>query len=389
MDMKKYIMTLTPASNFCFGKESIRVNRLKEKSADSFFYFSESMMMPQQTALLGMLRYALLSVADKTVFDNNQIQNPAKAGELIGQQSFTKGRNNGFGKIKSIGACGLQIQYQGNTKWHPLRFAPMDYKLTVGKSTNGNGCKTLLNTAEETGIVIDGYKAKDGLHNELLLAIGTDGKITKEYKCSDIFKEVVQVGINRNIKTGHVENNSYYKQQFFRFADKVGNEKVKIQFCFNAELDASADISQLRGLSVQLGSDDSRFILNWQEIADDHAGVLPVYEESASSALPKLTLMSDSYLTPKEVALSIFNISDIKPFRSLSTTVNTEDYYNYKGSVQKSERSYLYVRGSVFFFDSEDKKTEFEDSLNKHKEFQTVGYNQYNQNKKENNNNNK
>lgn len=380
---RKFRITLTPAGKFFFGKENIRINPQKEKeNSDAVFYFSESEMMPQQTALLGMLRFTLLQAAPQEVFSQNRICDKEAAKELIGEKSFAKGETGKFGLIDSIGPCGLQIKYDKEEVWQPLQFAARDYGITV--SLSDDSASQLLQNKEITKrIVLGNYKAKDGLKLRLIVKDG-EGKVKKEYTYNDIFKEVVQVGIRRNIVTGHVEDESFYKQKYYCFADEYnGSEKFKVRFCFDAAFSSDRDwVTELNGRSVQLGADDSRFILGIEEVSESGDFVPTAASENDLYAV---TLLSDSYLTPDDTAACLYNISDIVPFRSLATSVdNTENYYarSAKNGVLKSERSYLYKRGSVFFFGSEEERNTFIDNLEGHSDFFRIGYNRcYSSNK--------
>ena len=375
MDTKKYTMTLIPVGNFFFGQEDIHVSSRRDTADDTFFYLSESAKMPQQTALLGMLRFALLSTAGSDVFSGNKIVSSQKAASLIGPKSFTKNVPGDFGRISSIGPCGLRIRYAQESRWFPLQFSPMDWGLNASFEQQ-NGTRVLVNDEPTSKLVrFAGYKAKKGLSNKLL--VRRNGRV-QEYDHDDIFKAVSQVGIDRDIQSGRVQENAYYKQKFYRFAVGKDRETFEVGFAFDIKLDASANVEPLQGLSVQLGAEDSRFIIDIHETAESF---VPVYaEDGVEKDLCKVTLLSDSYLTPAEISLSVFNISDIRPFRSLSTSIETTNYYNRKrggDGIGKSERSYLYKQGSVFFFEDPGRRDEFIDKLKSHREFYKIGFNYY------------
>ena len=63
---KRYLVKLTPIGKFFFGGDMrFGINGKEEKFSS---YIIESSKMPQQTSLLGMMRFLLLS-KDKTLFD--------------------------------------------------------------------------------------------------------------------------------------------------------------------------------------------------------------------------------------------------------------------------------------------------------------------------------
>lgn len=118
--MSKYLVKLTPLGKFFFGGDmSFKSGREKEDE-NYVSYIIHSSTMPQQTSLLGMLRFLLLSsneelfdkagqhiIEDKTGQDI--IKNEVK--KLIGERSFSVDSkahvSKDFGYIKSLGPCFL------------------------------------------------------------------------------------------------------------------------------------------------------------------------------------------------------------------------------------------------------------------------------------------
>ena len=101
--MSKYLITLTPIDKFYFGGETIfKVSSEKKpenmtaedrelKTFDDTFgsYIVKSNFLPQQTSLLGMLRFLILS-NNGDLFSNNRIKQGKheEAANLIGERSF-------------------------------------------------------------------------------------------------------------------------------------------------------------------------------------------------------------------------------------------------------------------------------------------------------------
>lgn len=65
--MATYLIKLTPLDKFFFGQK-------KTFGDDNVNYVVYSSFFPQQTALLGLLRYQVLQIAGEEVFKNNKIQ---------------------------------------------------------------------------------------------------------------------------------------------------------------------------------------------------------------------------------------------------------------------------------------------------------------------------
>ena len=79
--MYTYLIKLTPLDKFFFGQK-------KTFGDDNANYFVYSSHFPQQTTLLGLLRYQLLQIAGEDVFKDNKIQDTNKAAKLIGEQNL-------------------------------------------------------------------------------------------------------------------------------------------------------------------------------------------------------------------------------------------------------------------------------------------------------------
>ena len=107
---KTYLITLTPMGKFFFGGDmTFTVNG---KDTDFTSYIIRSNKFPQQTSLLGMLRFLVLR-NDEVVFNNSSqcITNRKEAITLIGAKSFEMSGNEGnFGVIKSISPCFSQAK---------------------------------------------------------------------------------------------------------------------------------------------------------------------------------------------------------------------------------------------------------------------------------------
>lgn len=187
--MAEYLIQLTPNDNFFFGTG-------KEFGTDNQNYFVVSGYFPQQTSLLGMLRYQLLCKADEKIFKNNKIKDKTKASELIGKMSFTKGEKQNFGAIKSLSPVflmknekkvfPLNREYQKEDDWQ-MREISADLSL------------------------LEDYEAKKGLPQ-----LWSDGK--NIYTIEDIFEERTQIGIKKNYE-GKSEENAFYQQTYRTLKD--------------------------------------------------------------------------------------------------------------------------------------------------------------------------
>jgi CRISPR-associated protein Cmr3 len=371
--MSKYLITLTPVDKFFFGgettfKRSSEDNKDRELEAFDEAYSSyviASNLFPQQTSLLGMLRFLLLS-SDDTLFKNNRIiaGKEADVSTLIGKQSFQLEKENltageqRFGKIQKLYPCFLQRK-TNHSGWKNLVYAPFDYGLNVS-------CKD--------GIVeIPGFKYKEGLKYGYI----TGDRFLSE---KDLFKKDIRIGIDRDFN-GKTKSEAYYKQIFYRFTKETQEkEDQRLRFAFYAELDYTFKQDTY---IVSLGGDNSTFILEW---ARDEASLqLSGYNTPCQSdSLPgKVVLLSDAYFTADALKYCRYYMSDVVPFRFLTSDVSsTKEYYSFSGNnrlMRNNDKYNLYKRGSVFFFDTLAKMKQFTDALDAYQRFVQIGYNHYKQ----------
>ncbi|GHU75953.1 CRISPR-associated protein Cmr3 [Bacteroidia bacterium] len=365
----KYLITLTPTGKFYFGGDNtfeVAGNDLYSK--DTFgSYIVASNCFPQQTSLLGMLRFLLLSNSD--AFDKNLQEitksNKDKAKELIGQKSFHIGESNNFGKIESIGTCFIR---RGHENFFP---APKDFQLRVNFSqiTDGkfNGAGRKIPTIcywDKKENKIEDYMAK--FHSENLFV-----SENHTIKFDGIFIEDRRIGIDRDVKTGIVEDGALYKQISYRLRNGYC-------FAFTAEIADNYKFEQHNDSTVQIGGDNSNFLLNIEKI---ETGVDVKYKKKYEklndnlSDFHKVTLTANTFLAKDEIDFD-FAIAEILPFKFLQTSVNTTNYYITSKEVTKSDKFELFANGSVFYFQSAEKMQKFKNSINKYEaDFQKIGYN--------------
>ena len=146
--MTDFHIALTPIDKFYFGGDmTFPVGNDKNDAFNTKFssYIIESTYFPQQTSLLGMLRYLLLS--NSRYFSNGRIIDKEGAAGLIGEQSFMVNedghRPNDYGPVlKSISTCRLQTLDETG-RWNDLNVIPFDDRLNITfdacRSGNING----------------------------------------------------------------------------------------------------------------------------------------------------------------------------------------------------------------------------------------------------------
>lgn len=349
---KKYLVKLTPHDKFFFGGE----NTFGEGASKN--YFVKSNYYPQQTTLLGLIRYQLL--AQNGLLKNNKISNETEAEKLIGPESFKL--NNGFsiGVVKSLSPVFLS-----NSKGEYLFPSNREYQYTDKNKDKIN--TTILDFYQLNGTTnitenfipyLDKYDPKLELP-ELLI----QNKSNEIYKHEEIFIAHKQTGIRKNYK-GVTEDNAYYIQVFYKLKD--------YSFAFIVEIDDDKNLASQP--LVVLGAEQSKFRMDVAQTEIEFDNLVPDYEKSTNS--PKVILVSDTYLSNEIFNHCDFAITDTVDFRSMISSVkSTKNYAKLGGAGLNIDDKYnFFKRGSVFYGNT-DKITEFivkdNDSLKK------LGYNHY------------
>lgn len=347
---KTYLITLTPMGKFFFGGDmTFTVNG---KDTDFTSYIIRSNKFPQQTSLLGMLRFLVLR-NDEATFDKSSqsIIDRDKAEGLIGAKSFAvSGQEGDFGVIKNISPCFVQVK-DGDGKWTTLIHETKAAQIKVDFS---EPTKAVLNGVE-VDIPQTDYNPKD-YYETSYKTMGC-----KTIKESDIFDEDISNGINRDIHTGKTDDNALFKQVSYRM-------KEGYRFAFYAEIDLDKFVDY-NGQVVSVGADNSQFVIGISEYE------LQKEEDTKGNVV---TLMSPAYLTEDDLKTVRFAVTETIPFKCMKTETKDVESYNKKNQLYGySEKLTLYSAGSVFYFNTESDASTFANNLKAHADFFQIGYNHY------------
>lgn len=379
---KKFLITLKPIDKFFFGGDmTFTISNKKEEQANERFssYIIRSSYFPQQTSLLGMLRFLLLSNSD--FFADGKIKDEAKDDviNLIGPKSFVVSSENGtFGQIEELGACFLIDKNSEDNVWYS--FAPFDYdpsspeeKKSESEVSDTNTIKLLgsgVNGKEFTLPKLNWYKAKEGYKPRLL------GSNNKYISISDIFVEDRRIGIARDIKSGKTDNSGLFKQISYRFKnynDDKDNGFKKIadwHFAFYVTVADDCKIETYSGNIVSVGGDNSQFEFRCEKCEDKR---IPTVCEDVK----KVVLQSPTYIKRGDLKEVTFFMSQVIPFRFMQTKVATTTDYTLKAGYQRSCKYELYAPGSVFYFKKEEDAKKFKKALKSYQAFRQIGYNEF------------
>lgn len=377
--MPTYLIKLTPLDKFFFGqKNTFGDNKAK--------YFVRSSHFPQQTTLLGLLRYRLLQVAGDEVFKDNQIACPILAGEEIGKQSFSpfELQEQSFGKIKSLSPVFIMDKLSG------------EYFVPVGKRYKRVEDQTykLLSLSHEEGYppLLEGYSPKEDLLSCWMSAKG-ETLLSEE----DFFEADERIGIRKDYK-GATQDDAFFRQTFYKFKNfkKDKDTVTPAHFCFATLLETNEELNFLKNEKsiVYLGGERQPFVMEVSEKTLD----LSVKQSALTSDKQHYTviLQSDALIKSDQLPEGVFGITSLKDFACLLTNIGAKRFYNVgkkrypnlarlsssdeqdtqdKVEVALSLQQELYAAGSVFYFKDRAKAESFCKAIESNANFYKIGYN--------------
>ncbi len=402
--MTKYRITLKPVTPYFFGIE--KVSELGNKKN----YYLQSAFYPQQTAILGMLRYQIL--LQHNLLPIKEHKDEAK--RLIGPDSFNPG-NMDYGMIEDISPVQLcrdgdeyilrdkefieeEKEKEKEKERKSIGLLKREGWVHTNK-TSSDAFLISLKIQDGKKDPLDDWTSKDEFVPLLVKTSADLSFVSKdgidESKSGVLLESVVQssgrVGIQKKWGGGTFEE-AYYKQ-FFR--DMTETEEIKIEgissennsfhrklnsqwsFCFNVTWkDDSFDTNRR---FVFLGGERSVFQLSAEKILEEKKVDVQL------ATVYKVLLLSDTYVEEEESFYDnvLFTNAETIRFRNLQAKVDkTQNYYarnlinKDRSGLEQSDAFYLLKRGSVFYTDAARLKT-LEEIINRAKAFRKIGYNQY------------
>lgn len=382
--MSNYKISLQPLGPYFFGGE----NTFGE---DGTAYFVQSKYLPQQTALLGLLRYELLA-------QNNLLGRFDKKiwADLIGEASFQYPSDTiqNFGAIKKMSSlflsCGTHHYLPQAADWahdehkqvHPLQIS---YHNDATARSYTNARKNLIQATVNE-------KPYDAKHRLKQLWVRADGRQLcqweheKDYEGdknieNGFFAPHKQVGIHRKLDRTDRDRDDFYKQVFYRL-------RQPCCFTFFAEIDLPASC-KLESRNLHFGGERSFFSMSVKKDSNENFNQIftpATFTTGHPRSLHALVLTSDAYAPPDILAHADFAITEAVAFRNITTAQVANGNYASIGRTPGSnapmkkvdELTFLLERGSIFYYSTENQKTELIKSLNTNTDaFKKIGYNQY------------
>lgn len=385
---KTYLVTLKPIDKFFFGGDmtfAIPEGNKERKEANRRFssYIIRSMRFPQQTSLLGMLRFLLLR-NDPECFDGTVIKDTGttKAETLIGPRSFfVSGSEGEFGQIERLSPCFIRDRKNNRD----FVFAPFDWDF-YDETTDDVGCvngqKIMVPKLKVDALRNPDYyetskdhefMAKKGYSEYLLYKDGDD---IKKIEVSDVFEEDRRIGIMKNY-AGKTDDSGLFKQIGYRFKDFVEEkdtaQRIKVAdycFAFYVTVKDECKLVDYDGQIVLVGADSSQFVIHVTDKNED-SRLTDVVTDC------KVVLQSPSFISRETVKTASFFVTQTMPFRFMTTTVENTKDYTLRAGYNRSRKYELYAPGSVFYFKNSKEAESFKEKLEQCEDFRQIGYNHY------------
>lgn len=320
--MANYQIKITPVEYYFFGGEKHNENL----EAD---YFVESVNYPQQTTLLGMLRYFLLQKNNLLGGKSLPTDKQNAANGLIGEQSFEYNSEHTFGKIQTISP----LYFSKNEKKY--FFAPIDLNFEM------NDDYVLLNNGK-----IFNSKEYSGLIQQYLISADFNNKIA----VTDIIEDIIQVG-NEKGKNGATIEKAFYKQKM---------KRLNKDWSFVIDADIDVELEE-KDCFIPFGGEKCYFKLSFKKQAPFN----PSYPENHIRNISSILCISDCFVDGNKIKEVEFAVNDFISFRNFRSKLITQNFYALKKEkkieegIIRSSRYQLLQRGSVLYFSDKTKRDDF------------------------------
>lgn len=319
----KYIIKLKPLAPYFFGGEVTFGDGSNQN------YLVKSNLLPQQSALLGLMRYEVLRRHNLLSYSADK---KTKVGELIGSNGFSLGGDEdyNFGVIESISPIFIT---DGNHYYTPM---PMDFQNLVTFESNSINKCSYDGTSEKPLPKIKDFSWKT--FDSYCYWVSNNDEAVEIDK---IFHENEQVGITKN-NTNDNKEKAFFKQTLISLDEKY-------QFVFTVEIDDD-EFNKIpesgESIILPFGGNRSMFQMTINKINYDFDW-RHIFRGLHRS--DRLLALGDAYLTNDERNACQFIWGMNTPLRYTRAENNGHNWCEPK----KSQLFHLQSRGSVIFADKE------------------------------------
>lgn len=380
--MSRYLVKLKPLEPYFFGNERNYGYEKDEKKDKN--YLVKSNPLPQQTAILGLLRKELLVRSNLLKPNwNYSGKDVNEINQLIGKKSFNieQKEEQDFGAIQRISPIMICSESQNEYSFYiPV---PKDHNLE--KSTEKYTPFTL--TTKEIKVSFSDskistpkpkeYNAKKGLANQWMEFTVKDNMEYKQnpyslIEFSDIFQEDEKIGIRKSPDGRTVEEGFYKRVDYFLKEDYI--------FAFIVELDENNQVyndkisesSENEWTNIAyLGGEKSSFKFTIEKIHYSWNSIIH-HVQAENGKNKKIILWSDAYLdNPYEYCE--FGISETVDFRNMRTEKSDQKHSDDNHRFKKIKNKYTFLkRGSILYPKDYDRIVE---KIKSYTNLRKIGYN--------------
>ena len=368
--MSKYLLRIEPVEHFFFGVE--KTGDLGNRKP----YYMRTALFPQQTSILGLLRYILLLKNNLLGTNLNTID----VEKLIGIAGFPGVKpskdKSAYGKIINI--FPVFILGENNRAYY---YRPLDWKYKYEKITN---CKVSYNNDNCVEFVpfLKDYDAKKGIPEYVISQNGDSLLLEYNGESTEwVLRKEAKAGNQKSPERRFVEKKgdkkqeddakkeAYYKQEFLYMSKGFAYGCI-------VEVENEHGLDEYKTV-LPFGGERSSFSISFVELNDDSQYKFNL--DPPQNKELKIELLSDTYMDNADLNHACFAICDAVAFRNLKTSTKTKNYNmisdDIEDGIELSSRLQLLKKGSVFFFESDTKLGSMETAIGKHDVFTTIGYN--------------
>lgn len=361
-----YLITLKPLGNYFFGGEQTfgdyNTEKSKKENEQRINYLVAGNPYPQQTTILGMLRYELLRKKGLLAPRHRE----EEALDLIGKVGFNESYTGNYGIIEKL--TPVFIMKDSNAI-----LPEKTMQQTEIKEGNPNIVQLKYNflpIINGNGSCFDGYDAK--------LAINDDYCMNTNHEVlsfNDIFDTSTQVGIKKNY-TGKAEEEAFFKQTFYRLKQDYS---FAVFVCFSKKPDLDCEV-------IFMGGDQSLFKI---EISEPHESTVFCEIEKQNDAILSSAGDLDNFeivlLNDCKVSRDIFQycrhtVNEVRDFRYIITSSETKGFAHFdkkNGRWKCEQKIELLSRNSVLFIHGKKNLEKVKTMIMTETVFRNIGYNYF------------
>lgn len=327
--MKEYLIKITPLEPYTFGGEKGFTHKGVSNNGT---YYMGSKEVPEQTTILGALRYLLLksegllkSSADYSDDEKSRI------GEICGENTFQfeSDKKQSLGFIEKVSPLFILEKDKKIYIANPFCNIGKDGKLQLMKMTEGVEC-SLGNKISFPENSEFGYKAKEGYGNGYLCISDDKAAIVK--KETDIFLKKQPISGNN----GCQDEDGYFKREVV---------VMKEEFSFGVYVTLSNGANNIpKSNIIYMGKKNSAFrfdVIEGKSVGSLDQQVKDFFESCCIKDKWSYCL-SDIYI--KEISYNNFAIVETKKLRNLKT-----EYISGRFKRSRQERYEIIKAGSCFY----------------------------------------